>query len=200
MNERTANATITIDVPAAKVWEALTKPELVKQYLFGAEVISDWKVGGPLNYRGEWEGKQYEDKGTILEINPNELLMATYFSPMSGREDKPENYQNVSYKLTENDGITTLEIGQDNIKTEDAKTHYGRPTKKSEGHAFGGEGHLRIDGRPRVRGNLFRRRPHGRRSPRTRTRPSIRPVQPREQAEGRARPGVHAPPGTPYPR
>jgi len=120
MNERTANATITIDVPAAKVWEALTKPELVKQYLFGAEVISDWKVGGPLNYRGEWEGKQYEDKGTILEINPNELLMATYFSPMSGREDKPENYSTLTYTLSETSGRTTLTIKQENNTSREA--------------------------------------------------------------------------------
>ena len=39
----------------------------------------------------------------------------------------------------------------------------GRTTPKSEGHAVGGEGHLRAHGRPRVRVAVLRRHAHGRR-------------------------------------
>ena len=60
------------------------------------------------------------------------MLESNYWSPSFG-EDKPENYQNVSYKLTENDGVTTLEIGQDNIKTEEAKEH----SEQNWQHIFG---------------------------------------------------------------
>src|SRR5258706_3209022 len=41
-------------------------PEILKQYYFGADIISDWKMGSSIIYKGEWQGKPYEDKGTIL--------------------------------------------------------------------------------------------------------------------------------------
>ena len=56
-NEYTAKATSMIHAPISKVWQALVNPEIIKQYLFNTDVISDWKVGSPITYRGEWEGK-----------------------------------------------------------------------------------------------------------------------------------------------
>lgn len=119
----TGKASITINASAAKVWDALTKPELIKQYFFGTEAISDWKVGSPIFFRGEWEGKSYEDKGTILNIEPNKLFRYKYWSSMSGIEDKPENYVNITYELQDQGGKTTLTITQENIPSEEMKQH-----------------------------------------------------------------------------
>ena len=109
-----AKATITINAPASKVWDALTKPDLIKQYLFGTEVTTDWKVGSPITYKGTWEGKTYEDKGKILQIEPGKLLVSTYWSSFSGVPDIPENYQTVRYELSVEGGGTRLTIIQDN--------------------------------------------------------------------------------------
>ena len=38
--------------------------------MFGTEVHTDWSIGGPIRWRGEWEGKAYEDKGQVLEFEP----------------------------------------------------------------------------------------------------------------------------------
>lgn len=114
---------ITFDAPQADVWNGLTDPEIVKQYFFGTNQESAWKEGSPIVWSGEWEGKAYQDKGTILEITPGEYVKYSYWSSMGGTEDKPENYQNVSYNLSEKDGVTTLDITQDNIKDEAAKVH-----------------------------------------------------------------------------
>ena len=70
----TARVSTNIDSPVSKVWEALTKPELIRQYFFGTQASSDWKEGSPITFKGEWEGKKYEDKGTILDIEPNKTL------------------------------------------------------------------------------------------------------------------------------
>ncbi len=120
-----AMRSITINTGGAKVWDALTKPELVKQYLFGTDMIADWRVGGNIIYRGEWEGKSYEDKGTVIAIEPKKLLKTTYFSKMSGMEDKPENYHTVSYELIEKGGKTILTVRQDNIATKESADHSG---------------------------------------------------------------------------
>jgi uncharacterized protein YndB with AHSA1/START domain len=118
-----AKATIRIEAPAKAVWEALTTPALIKQYLFGTDAVSDWKPGSPIAFRGEWEGKPYEDKGTILKAEPNKVFEYTYWSSMSGKEDVPANYANVTYNLDGENGRTVLTITQDGIPTEESKKH-----------------------------------------------------------------------------
>ena len=119
----TVETSIKINAPASKVWDALTKPELIKLYLFGTETKSDWKVGSPITYNGVWEGKPYEDKGIIKKIQKGKLLQSTYFSSFSGKEDKPENYATVTYELREENKGTLLTISQDNIENEEGKKH-----------------------------------------------------------------------------
>lgn len=121
----TVEKSILINASAAEVWDAITNPAKVKQYLFGTDMTADWKVGGRISYKGEWEGKKYEDGGTILEIKPEKILKSTYWSSMSGTEDKPENYVVVTYSLEPKNGATELTVTQDNNKTEEGKEHSG---------------------------------------------------------------------------
>jgi len=109
-----ATTSVTIDAPAAKVWDALTSPDKVKQYMHGTEMSTDWKEGSPIRWRGEWQGRAYEDKGEVLEVKPQKLLRYTHWSPMGGSEDRPENYHTVTYKLSGQDGTTLLTLIQDN--------------------------------------------------------------------------------------
>jgi uncharacterized protein YndB with AHSA1/START domain len=130
-NNITAKVVTKIQAPAYKVWEALTKPELIKKYFFGTDAKSDWKVGSPLTFTGVWEGKTYEDKGTILKSEPNKLLQYSYWSSMSGIEDKPENYVIVTYELQEQKASETmLTITQENIPNEQMKEHSEKNWKK----------------------------------------------------------------------
>ena len=119
----TATTTINIQAKTPAVWGALTRPELIKQYFFGTDAISDWREGSPIIFRGEWQGRSYEDKGTILIVEPEKLLRYSYWSSMSGIEDKPENYLIITYELFQEDGTTTLTITQDNIRDEEMKIH-----------------------------------------------------------------------------
>ena len=122
-NTFTAKSTITINAPAARVWDALTQPELIKQYLFGTQVTTDWRVGSPITYEGIWEGKAYRDKGTILQVEPGKLLVSTFWSALSGLPDIPENYQTVRYELAAEDEGTRLTIIQDNNATQEDANH-----------------------------------------------------------------------------
>lgn len=119
----TAQATTTIHAPVSKVWQALVNPEIIKQYLFNTDVISDWKEGGNIIYRGEWQGKPFEDKGKILKIEPEKVLMSTHWSPLSGVPDIPENYHTVAYTLSDKGDSTEVTITQDNNASEEEKEH-----------------------------------------------------------------------------
>ena len=110
---------VTIDAPKGEVWDALTNPEKVKQYLHGTEMSTDWREGSPIFWRGEWKGKPYEDKGKVLEVKAQRLIKYTHWSPLGGSEDKPENYHTVTYELAGDDRKTTLTLTQDNNPTKD---------------------------------------------------------------------------------
>jgi uncharacterized protein YndB with AHSA1/START domain len=118
-----AKAEIAIAAPLEKAWEALTKPELVKQYLFGTDMETDWEVGGPITYSGEWEGKKYQDKGIVKEFVPETRIVTTYWSSASGLPDSPENYKTVEYNLMPAGDATHVTITQDNNKTEEEAKH-----------------------------------------------------------------------------
>ena len=118
-----AKGSIEINALASEVWDAITNPEKIKKWLFGTNVSTDWKAGSPIIYRGEWQGKSYEDKGKILKIVPEKLIETTYWSSMSGLEDKPENYNQVTYELAQTSKGTILTITQDNIRDEESAKH-----------------------------------------------------------------------------
>jgi uncharacterized protein YndB with AHSA1/START domain len=118
-----AKQSITINAPVAKVWDALVNPEMIKQYLFGTTVVSDWKEGGSIVWKGEWEGKTYEDKGVILRLEPERVLQCTHFSPLSGLPDIAENYHTVTYELSSQGERTLISLTQDNNATEQEREH-----------------------------------------------------------------------------
>lgn len=113
---------ITIEAPAPKVWEALTTPDLIKQWFFGVDTETDWKEGSPIVHRGEWQGKPYEDKGRIVKIEQERALVHTHWSPASGLPDSEENYQRVAWTLAGDDGKTELTVTETNLPSEEAKS------------------------------------------------------------------------------
>lgn len=119
----TASARVDIDAPRARVWQVLTDPDMIRAYLFGTEVTTNWKQGSPITYRGTWNDTPYEDKGVIKTIIPQKLLQSTYWSSFSHTEDKPENYAVVTYTLEDSGDKTTLQVTQDHCLTPESKAH-----------------------------------------------------------------------------
>jgi uncharacterized protein YndB with AHSA1/START domain len=118
-----AKASTVIDAAKEEVWEALTDPELIRRYMFGTTVSTDWGVGSPITWAGEWEGKSYEDKGTVREVRPPQILEYSHFSPLSGMPDLPENYHTVRIEVMGDDGVTRVILTQDNNDTSEARDH-----------------------------------------------------------------------------
>jgi uncharacterized protein YndB with AHSA1/START domain len=116
-----AKTDILIHASAAQVWKALTDPALIKQYLHGTDTKTDWVVGSPITFSGEWQGKSYVDKGQILENQHETLLQFTHWSSLSGLPDLPENYYIVTFHLLSEDGGTRLTVTQDPVPNEKAR-------------------------------------------------------------------------------
>lgn len=118
-----ANASIAINAPKAKVWDALTDPAQIRKYMFGTNVFTNWRKGSEILWKGEWKGNEYEDKGIILKIEREKLIEYSHYSPLSGKPDTPENYHRVSIELAEQDGNTLLKLTQDNNESEQERSH-----------------------------------------------------------------------------
>jgi uncharacterized protein YndB with AHSA1/START domain len=118
-----AQASIIFNASVSNVWNALTNPDLIKQYMFGTTVVSDWKEGSSIIWKGEWQGKAYEDKGKILKIEPEKVLEVTHYSPLSGATDISENYHTVKYELMQEGDTTKITLTQDNNANEEEKEH-----------------------------------------------------------------------------
>jgi uncharacterized protein YndB with AHSA1/START domain len=122
MADHVATAKTEIAASPDRVWAALTDPELVKKYMVGAEVDSNFKPGSPITWRGEWDGRPFEDKGEVIAAEPGRLLEVTHFSSSSGKEDVPENYHHVRYELSKRNGHTEVQLRQDgNASGEEAE-------------------------------------------------------------------------------
>jgi uncharacterized protein YndB with AHSA1/START domain len=118
-----ATASITTSANLEKTWDALLNPDAIKQYMFGTNIVTNWREGGDITWKGEWQGKAYEDTGTVLRVDPEEMLQYDHFSPMAGLPDTPENHHTVTITLSKVDGQTTITLTQDHNATEEAKAH-----------------------------------------------------------------------------
>lgn len=119
----TATASVRIKAPIEKVWDALIDPELVRRYMFGTEVISEFREGTPIIWKGVWNGKPYEDKGIVIKKDVLKTLQFTHFSPLTGIPDVEENYHTLTYKLIDEGEFTIVILSQDNNADEKARDH-----------------------------------------------------------------------------
>ena len=126
---------ITINAPAATVWDALTNPIQTKKYMFGCETVSDWKQGSSLEWKGEYEGKEMVFvKGHIVDIKPGKFLAYTTIDPNSAIDDVSENYLTVTYDLTTENGQTVLTVTQgDYNKVAEGERRYQEAYNSGEG-------------------------------------------------------------------
>jgi uncharacterized protein YndB with AHSA1/START domain len=114
MAVQAAQVSIEMDAAPEAVWRTLTTPESLGNSFFGSRVETDWKLGSPIHFRGEWKGKQFEDKGEILAFSPSRLLRFTHWSDLSGVPDVRENRHVVTFELVPAGAKTKVTLTQEN--------------------------------------------------------------------------------------
>jgi uncharacterized protein YndB with AHSA1/START domain len=119
MSGHEATASTEIAASPEQVWQALTDPEQIAAYMMGARVATDWEVGSPITWSGEFQGRPYQDKGEVLTYDAPHTLSVTHFSALSGDEDVPANYHTLVYTLTPDGDGTRLELTQDGNDSEE---------------------------------------------------------------------------------
>lgn len=117
--ENVVQKQMAVNAPAERLWDVLTKPEMIKHWLFGTNTESDWKAGSTISFSGEWNGNTYKDKGIVLQFIPLQVFQFSYWSSFSGLPDMAENYSIITFRITQKDNAPLLILTQSNFaKTE----------------------------------------------------------------------------------
>ncbi len=126
MTDHVAHAETEISASPQQVWDALTDPEAIAHFMFGAKVDTDWEEGSPITWEGEYDGKPYQDKGEILEVVESERLRLTHYSPLSGDADEPESYHTLDSRLAGVGDRTRLTLDQDGNDSEEQADQFAQ--------------------------------------------------------------------------
>lgn len=116
-SDRDVRVTRTFDAPRQLVWDAHTRPELVRKWQgydgWDMPVCDmDVRVGG--KYKWQWrncdDGKHFGFFGTFIEVNgPSRIVHEQYYDPGEMDFAMPVGYPCiVSLDLSERNGVTTL--------------------------------------------------------------------------------------------
>ena len=117
MANHLAQAELDIDAPIGEVWAALTDTTVLGEIMFGSTVETDWTVGSPIVYRGEWEGKPFEDRGVVIEVTEPTTIRVSHEAPGSDQSHE------VKYELRDLGGVTHVTLTQDHNESVEAAGH-----------------------------------------------------------------------------
>lgn len=130
--EKQFTLTTKIKANREKVWEALTNPDKIEQYMFGSRTDSNWHPGNDVNFYISKEGKNITVvKGKVIKADKPVYLEHTLFPAITEMKDIPENYLYIIYEIKKDkDGETLLTITQgDFSKVEQGKERYDETVK-----------------------------------------------------------------------
>jgi uncharacterized protein YndB with AHSA1/START domain len=120
------NLSIAINAGADKVWNALTDPILMKQWMSDMEIdiVTDWEPGNLIIIKGKLEGHDFENTGTVLQFDRERVLKYSHLSSLSNLPDQTENYSLIEFKLDLVNGHTNLTLTLNNFPTKAIYHHF----------------------------------------------------------------------------
>lgn len=117
---------VEINAPVATVWQYLTTPTLVKEWIaepeMEIEIFSDWKVGSLIIIKG-FHHISFENKGVILQFKRNKVLQYSHLSSLSRLPDSIENYSIITFQLEAKRARSLLKLNIRNFPTETIFKH-----------------------------------------------------------------------------
>lgn len=118
--------TVEINASISQVWDLLTKPELMKKWMMPdieLHIITNWKVGNPILINGNMNGKDFQNKGIVLEFEPKKALQYSHLSSISRLPDRTESYAFFHFQLFPTKQGTQLVFTLSNFPTESIYKH-----------------------------------------------------------------------------
>ena len=90
-----------------KLWQALTTPQLMKQYWIGMDTEADWKVGSA--WKMKFPDGRIADAGEIVEFSPPKRIVIKWRNEWSLKL-KEEGFSRCAIELEQTDGAVKLTV------------------------------------------------------------------------------------------
>ncbi|MES2727110.1 MAG: SRPBCC domain-containing protein [Bacteroidota bacterium] len=118
--------TISIHANPSIVWQYLTKPDLMKKWMgepaMEIDIQTDWAIGKAITIKG-FHHLPFENKGIVLQFEPNRVLQYSHLSSLSRLANTNENYTIITFNLQPNQSETLLTVKIENFPTETIFKH-----------------------------------------------------------------------------
>lgn len=85
----------SINAGPEAVWRAMIDGAMFP----GTTIETDWKIGHPIVFSGDWEGKPFTDRGEIQSLAEAKELSFTHWSQKDDSPERPPSYHVVEYLL-----------------------------------------------------------------------------------------------------
>lgn len=85
-----------IQAAPQKIWDAITKGEITKQYWVNNANVSDWKPGSAWRHE-DFDTKRLQIIGKVVEVNPPKRLVLTWAAPAD--ENNPAKHSRVTFDI-----------------------------------------------------------------------------------------------------
>ena len=108
VNDVIITRSILLNATPERVWEALTHPGMTRQYYYNCEVDSEWQAGSPLHWKGNYQGRNIEAEGKVLEVIPGRLIKYTGFDRLTEGDIGREGDVHVTHEIIPQGSKTKL--------------------------------------------------------------------------------------------
>lgn len=98
----------TIGAPTATVWKAMKGGAMFP----GTHIETDWKIGHPIVFKGDWKGRSFTDRGEIQSLSEARELSFSHWSDTDGSGERPPSYHVVKYELQPAGARTKVTLSQ----------------------------------------------------------------------------------------
>ncbi|MDB5657767.1 MAG: polyketide cyclase [Cypionkella sp.] len=96
-----------------KVFEAITKPEICRQY-WGHENVSDWTPGSDWSHVRDNDERPTEIVGKVMEVASPNRLVITWAGASSA--DNPDAYSRVTFEIEPHANGTRLSVSHEDLE------------------------------------------------------------------------------------
>ncbi|MET3577216.1 uncharacterized protein YndB with AHSA1/START domain [Mesorhizobium robiniae] len=97
----------------AKVFEAITKPDLARRY-WGHENVSDWKPGSRWEHIRANDERTVELVGEVVEVSSPTRLVITWAN--ASQASDPASYSRVTFELEAYEAMVRLTVTHDELE------------------------------------------------------------------------------------
>ncbi len=108
VNDVIITRSVLLNATPERVWEALTHPGMTRQFLSNCDVFCDWKEGSTLRWTGNYQGRDIDAEGQVLEVIPGKLIKYSGFDRLTEGDSSREGDVHITHEIIPQGGKTKL--------------------------------------------------------------------------------------------